>query len=171
MCANKFDESLAIYAGLLTVAGTLTYTGEHYIAGPNDFLLPPGAPPPPHPPVWDVAAPTSGGGRQPSLECAARWQCVIPAIHPPDEGGPKTVAAFAGGIEPVRAWAPASDVRGRAVTSSSRPTPTGAVSGERFWELPTSVRRQETDWHFSCVFETLRTDRETSGTGLTASAT
>ncbi|OFE16040.1 hypothetical protein BA895_20715 [Humibacillus sp. DSM 29435] len=49
--AKKLDESLAIYAGLLSGEGTFTYTGEYYSAGPNDFLLPPGAPPRPHPPV------------------------------------------------------------------------------------------------------------------------
>ncbi len=101
--ARKLDESLAIYAGLLSGAGTFTYTGEHYSAGPNDFLLPPDPPQRPHPPVWVVAAPTPGGGRQRSLERAARWQGVIPAIQPPDEGAPKTVAAFAAVIEPVRA--------------------------------------------------------------------
>lgn len=101
--AKKLDESLAIYAGLLGGAGDFTYVGEHYSAGPNDFLLPPDPPQRPHPPVWVVAAPTPGGGRQRSLERAARWQGVIPAIHPPDEGAPKTVAAFAAVVAPVRA--------------------------------------------------------------------
>ncbi|MEO5743577.1 MAG: LLM class flavin-dependent oxidoreductase, partial [Terracoccus sp.] len=46
-----------------------------------------------------------GGGRQRSLERAARWQGVIPAIHPSAEGAPgepKTVGAFAAVVERVR---------------------------------------------------------------------
>lgn len=101
--AKKLDESLAVYAGLLRSAEDFTYTGEHYSAGPNDFMLPPETPQRPHPPVWVVGAPTPGGGHQRSLERAARWQGLIPAIHPIEEGAPKTVEAFAAIVEPVRA--------------------------------------------------------------------
>lgn len=101
--ASKLDECLAVYAGLLGGAETFTYTGEHYSAGPNDFVLPPETPQRPHPPVWVVGAPSPGGGRQRSLERAARWQGLIPAITPSDEHAPKTVAAFASVVETVRA--------------------------------------------------------------------
>ena len=99
--ARKLDESLAIYAGLLGDPATFTYAGRYYSAGANDFMLPPPTPQRPHPPVWVVGAPTPGGGRQRSLERAARWQGLIPAIHAPD-GRPKTVEAFAAVVEPVR---------------------------------------------------------------------
>lgn len=99
--ARKLDESLAVYAGLVDDAATFTYAGRYYSAQANDFMLPPPTPQRPHPPVWVVGAPTPGGGRQRSLERAARWQGVIPAISPPD-GQPKTLAAFAAVVEPVR---------------------------------------------------------------------
>ena len=99
--AQKLDECLAIYAGLLGDAATFTYAGKHYSAGPNDFLVPPPTPQRPHPPVWVVGAPTPGGGRQRSLERAARWQGLIPAIQPP-AGKPRTVEAFASVVEAVR---------------------------------------------------------------------
>ncbi|GAA5032330.1 LLM class flavin-dependent oxidoreductase [Terrabacter aeriphilus] len=99
--ARKLDESLAVYAGLVDDAATFTYAGRYYSAQANDFMLPPPTPQRPHPPVWVVGAPTPGGGRQRSLERAARWQGLIPAISPPD-GQPKTLAAFAAVVEPVR---------------------------------------------------------------------
>ena len=99
--AGKLDESLAIYAGLLGDPATFSYAGTYYSASANDFLLPPPPPQRPHPPVWVVGAPTPGGGRQRSLERAARWQGVIPAIHTLD-GSPKTLDALAAVVEPVR---------------------------------------------------------------------
>ncbi|GAB2748634.1 LLM class flavin-dependent oxidoreductase [Terrabacter koreensis] len=99
--AKKLDECLDVYAGLLGDAATFTYAGEHYSAQANDFMLPPPTPQRPHPPVWVVGAPTPGGGRQRSLERAAHWQGLIPAIHPTDDG-PKTLDAFAAVVEPVR---------------------------------------------------------------------
>jgi hypothetical protein len=99
--ARKLDESLAIYAGLLGDPATFSYAGTYYSAAANDFLLPPPPPQRPHPPVWVVGAPTPGGGRQRSLERAARWQGVIPAIHTLD-GSPKTLDALAAVVEPVR---------------------------------------------------------------------
>jgi alkanesulfonate monooxygenase SsuD/methylene tetrahydromethanopterin reductase-like flavin-dependent oxidoreductase (luciferase family) len=100
--ARKLDESLAIYAGLLGGDPKFSYAGEHYSAGPNDFMLPPPTPQRPHPPVWVVGAPTMRGGRQRSLERAARWQGVIPAIHPPSEAGPKRIEDFAAVVDAVR---------------------------------------------------------------------
>lgn len=95
--ARKLDESLAIFAGLLEGDPEFTYAGEHYSAGRNDFMTPPPTPQRPHPPVWVVGAGARGkDGRQRSLERAARWQGVIPAIHPPEgEDRPKTVEDFA----------------------------------------------------------------------------
>ena len=48
-----------------------------------------------------MGAPTPRPGRQRSLERAARWEGLIPAIHPPD-GRPKTLEAFAAVVDPVR---------------------------------------------------------------------
>jgi alkanesulfonate monooxygenase SsuD/methylene tetrahydromethanopterin reductase-like flavin-dependent oxidoreductase (luciferase family) len=100
--AKKLDESLTIWAGLLEDAATFSFAGEHYSAAPNDFMLPPSTPQRPHPPVWVVGAPTPGGGRQRSLERAARWQGLVPAIHPPVEGAPKTLEDFSSVVEAVR---------------------------------------------------------------------
>jgi alkanesulfonate monooxygenase SsuD/methylene tetrahydromethanopterin reductase-like flavin-dependent oxidoreductase (luciferase family) len=99
--ARKLDESLAVYAGLLT-GQPFSYAGEFYSAKPTDFVLPPDTPQRPHPPVWVVGAPTPGRRRQPSLERAARWQGLIPAIHGPSDDAPKTLEAFSAVVEPVR---------------------------------------------------------------------
>jgi len=102
--ARKLDESLAIYAGLLSGDPDFTYEGRHYSAGRNDFLKPPPTPQRPHPPVWVVGAATVGrDGRQRSLERAARWQGVIPAIHPPSGEGAKSVEDFGSVVDSVRA--------------------------------------------------------------------
>jgi hypothetical protein len=66
-------------------------------------MLPPLTPQRPHPPVWVVGAPAPGGRRQRSLERAARWQGVIPAIQSPQDGAPKSVESFAAVVEAVRA--------------------------------------------------------------------
>jgi alkanesulfonate monooxygenase SsuD/methylene tetrahydromethanopterin reductase-like flavin-dependent oxidoreductase (luciferase family) len=100
--ARKLDEGLAIYAGLLGGTQPFSFEGEHYSARPNTFMLPPPTPQRPHPPVWVVGAPTAGAGRQRSLERAARWQGVIPAIHPPSGDGPKTVESFSAVVEQTR---------------------------------------------------------------------
>jgi alkanesulfonate monooxygenase SsuD/methylene tetrahydromethanopterin reductase-like flavin-dependent oxidoreductase (luciferase family) len=100
--ARKLDEGLAIYAGLLEGTQPFTFTGDHYSARPNDFVLPPPTPQRPHPPVWVVGAPSPAGRPQRSLERAARWQGVIPAIHPPSGEGPKTVEAFSAVVEQTR---------------------------------------------------------------------
>ncbi len=103
--ARKLDESLAIYAGLLAGDPAFAYAGQHYAVAPSDFMRPPPTPQRPHPPVWVVAArtPDGDGGprRQRSLERAARWQGIIPAIHRPD-GGPKRLEDFADVVTRVR---------------------------------------------------------------------
>lgn len=100
--ATKLDECLTIWAGLLEGDPSFSYAGKHYQAQPNDFMLPPLTPQRPHPPVWVVGAPTPGGGRQRSLERAARWQGLIPALDPP-EGKSKTLEAFSEIVDAVGA--------------------------------------------------------------------
>ncbi len=80
--AEKLDEGLAIYDGLLK-GQPFTYAGKHYSAKPTDFMLP--APPvqQPRPPVWVVGAQVVGRARQPSLTRAARWDGLLPQIINP----------------------------------------------------------------------------------------
>lgn len=81
--AEKLDEGLAVYAGLLR-GQPFEFAGRHYTARPNDFMLPPPPVQRPHPPVWVVGARTLGRRRQPSLARAARWQGLLPVWHDPD---------------------------------------------------------------------------------------
>lgn len=109
--ARKLDECLAVYAGLLGGDPAFSYTGEHYSAAPSDVMRPPATPQRPHPPVWVVAARTPDGTtpagtpverRQRSLERAARWQGILPAIHHLD-GAPKRIEDAVDIVERVRA--------------------------------------------------------------------
>jgi alkanesulfonate monooxygenase SsuD/methylene tetrahydromethanopterin reductase-like flavin-dependent oxidoreductase (luciferase family) len=75
--AEKLDESLAIYAGLMA-GQPFEYTGRHFTARPTDFMLPDPPVQRPHPPVWVVGARVAGRSRQRSLERAARWDGLIP---------------------------------------------------------------------------------------------
>jgi alkanesulfonate monooxygenase SsuD/methylene tetrahydromethanopterin reductase-like flavin-dependent oxidoreductase (luciferase family) len=80
--AEKLDESLAVYAGLLG-GGTFTFDGSHYPVQAAGEGAPPDPPPPvqrPHPPVWVVGAYLPGRSRQRSLERAARWQGLLPVV-------------------------------------------------------------------------------------------
>lgn len=77
--AEKLDECLAIYAGLLR-GQPFEFAGRHYTARPTDFMLPALPVQRPHPPVWMVGARVVGRPRQPSLERAARWQGLLPQI-------------------------------------------------------------------------------------------
>lgn len=99
--AAKLDEVLAVYSGILTDPTTFSFSGRYHRARPNTFNLPPPTPQRPHPPVWVVAAPTPGTGRQRSLERAARWQGAIPAV-PHGAGSPKRVADFAALVDQLR---------------------------------------------------------------------
>jgi hypothetical protein len=83
MRAERLDECLAIYAGLMH-GQPFTFQGRHYSARPTDFRLPPPPVHQPHPPVWVVGAYRVGRARQPSLERAARWDGLLPAIVPED---------------------------------------------------------------------------------------
>ena len=83
--AQKLDESLAVYRGLLS-GEPFTYDGVHYPVRPVRRGAPPLPPPPvqrPHPPVWVVGAHLPGRHGQPSLERAARWQGVLPTVAVP----------------------------------------------------------------------------------------
>ena len=85
--AEKLDECLDIYAGLLA-GQPFSYDGKHYTVRPTDHLLPPSSPK--RPPVWVVGAHRLNRSRQPSLERAARWDGLIPAII--DEDGDRSVS-------------------------------------------------------------------------------
>jgi alkanesulfonate monooxygenase SsuD/methylene tetrahydromethanopterin reductase-like flavin-dependent oxidoreductase (luciferase family) len=86
--ARRLDEGLEVYAGLLGTddRGGYAHTGEQWTVRPVTELVP--APPVqrPHPPVWVVGALVPGRDRQPSLERAARWQGVFPAVAGGAEG-------------------------------------------------------------------------------------
>lgn len=77
--ARKLDEGLAIYAGLMA-GQPFEFTGEHYSAGAVSELVPPPPVQTPHPPVWCVGALVPGRERQRSLERAARWDGILPAV-------------------------------------------------------------------------------------------
>ncbi|MGL4743965.1 MAG: LLM class flavin-dependent oxidoreductase [Dermatophilaceae bacterium] len=77
--ARKLDECLAVYAGLMA-GQPFEYDGEYYSARPVTELVPPPPVQHPHPPVWCVGLLVPGRTRQRSLERAARWQGVFPAI-------------------------------------------------------------------------------------------
>ncbi|MBK8731501.1 MAG: LLM class flavin-dependent oxidoreductase [Actinomycetales bacterium] len=80
--AQKLDESLAIYAGLMA-GQPFSYTGEHYSATPVTELVPPPPVQRPHPPVWVVGAMHLGRHAQPSLDRAARREGLLPAVVDP----------------------------------------------------------------------------------------
>jgi alkanesulfonate monooxygenase SsuD/methylene tetrahydromethanopterin reductase-like flavin-dependent oxidoreductase (luciferase family) len=77
--AEKLDEVLAIYDGLLR-GQPFSFEGKHYSAKPTDFMLPPPPVQQPHPPVWVVGAYLPDRQRQRSLERAARWDGLLPAV-------------------------------------------------------------------------------------------
>lgn len=98
--ARRLDEGLEVYAGLLAGSsdGTLggsgdeqagvayEHDGEFWTVRPVTELAP--APPVqrPYPPVWVVGALVPGRERQRSLERAARWQGIFPALVGGAEG-------------------------------------------------------------------------------------
>lgn len=102
--ARKLDEGLAVYAGLLG-GQPFEFQGAHYTVRPVDELVPPPPVQRPHPPVWLVGAMVPGRERQPSLERAARWQGIFPALA----GGPggdsgMTLAGFADIVGRLKAY-------------------------------------------------------------------
>lgn len=87
--ARKLDECLDVYAGLMG-GQPFTYDGEHYPCTEVTELVPPSPVQQPHPPVWCVGALMRGRQRQRSIERAARWQGVLPAVG----GGPEVPSAL-----------------------------------------------------------------------------
>lgn len=77
--ARKLDECLTVFAGLLA-GQPYAYAGEFVTVEPVTELAPPPPVQSPHPPVWCVGALVPGRTRQPSLERAARWQGIFPAV-------------------------------------------------------------------------------------------
>ncbi|MGD0242407.1 MAG: LLM class flavin-dependent oxidoreductase [Streptosporangiaceae bacterium] len=77
--AEKLDEGLAIYDGLLR-GQPFSYEGKHFSVRPTDHLLPDPPVQRPHPPVWVVGAYAIGRDRQPSLDRAARWDGLLPSV-------------------------------------------------------------------------------------------
>ena len=103
--AEKMDEGLTIYAGLMA-GQPFSHEGRHYTVTPTNFMLP--APPvqQPHPPVWVVGAAKVGAARQPSLERAARWQGWLPQVVDGDWRGsprsPEELASLTGEVRRMR---------------------------------------------------------------------
>lgn len=77
--AAKLDEVLAVYAGLMH-GQPFEFTGTHFSARPVELMAPPPPAQRPHPPVWCVGLLVPGRDRQRSLERAARWDGVFPAV-------------------------------------------------------------------------------------------
>jgi alkanesulfonate monooxygenase SsuD/methylene tetrahydromethanopterin reductase-like flavin-dependent oxidoreductase (luciferase family) len=112
--AQKLDESLAVWAGLLS-GEPFSFAGRHYPVAPERRGDAPPAPPPPvqrpHPPVWCVGAYFPQRQRQASLERAARWNGILPSVGAPaDAGAPRlTVDGLADVLDTVRRMRAASD--------------------------------------------------------------
>jgi len=77
--AGRLDEGLAVWAGLMG-GQPFSFEGEHWSARPVTELVPPPPVQRHHPPVWCVGLLVPGRERQRSLERAARWQGVLPAV-------------------------------------------------------------------------------------------
>jgi hypothetical protein len=86
--AEKLDECLAIYDGLMR-GQPFTYRGMHYSAEPTDHFVPDPPAQRPRPPVWVVGARVIGRSAQPSLQRAARWDGLLPAVI--EDGEPRDV--------------------------------------------------------------------------------
>ncbi len=101
--AEKVDECLAVYAGLLR-GQPFSFSGRHYTAKPSDFMLPDPPVQRPHPPVWMVGAHVVGRDQQPSLDRAARWEGLIPqVIDAAARDKPSTIEQLAAILDLVRA--------------------------------------------------------------------
>jgi len=72
--AEKLDEGLAVYAGLMQ-GQPFSHSGTHYSCTPTDFLVPPPPVQRPRVPVWVVGAHPS----EKSLRRAALWDGLIAA--------------------------------------------------------------------------------------------
>ena len=100
--AEKLDEGLAIYAGLMR-GQPFEFSGRHYQARPTDFGLPDPPVQRPHPPVWMVGAKVVGRESQPSLDRAARWDGLLPQVIDPDSRHkPGSIDEFVSVVDDVR---------------------------------------------------------------------
>jgi len=100
--AEKMDEGLAIYAGLMA-GQPFSFQGKHYTVKPTEFMLPAPTIQQPHPPVWVVGAAKVGETRQPSLERAARWQGWLPQVVDGEwRGNPRSPQELSGLTDQVR---------------------------------------------------------------------
>ena len=106
--AQKLDECLAVYDGLMR-GQPFSYQGKHYSAKPVTELIPEPPVQRPRPPVWVIGAKVAGGQRQPSLERAARWDGLIPAVVDDGTGrdltGPAELAEIVDEVKALRAKA------------------------------------------------------------------
>jgi len=108
--AEKLDECLAVYAGLMR-GQPFSFTGKHYAVKPTDHFVPDPPVQRPHPPVWVVGARVSGRATQPSLARAARWDGLLPAILEGGDGrdltSPAELAQIVTEVKALRAEADA----------------------------------------------------------------
>jgi hypothetical protein len=105
--AEKLDECLAIYAGLLQ-GQPFAFEGKHYTARPTEFFLPDPPVQWPHPPVWVVGVYFVGKERQRSLERPARWNGLLPQVAEDGERAnpsPERLAEAVGIVGRMRAAA------------------------------------------------------------------
>lgn len=99
--AARLDENLEVYAGLLG-GQPYAHDGRFWTVRPVTELMPPPPVQQPHPPVWVVGALRSGRSGQPSLDRAARWQGILPAIAGGGVGSTLTQDALGEIVEHVR---------------------------------------------------------------------
>ncbi len=100
--AQQVDECLAVFDGLMR-GQPFSYEGSYYTARPTEFFPPDPPVQRPRPPVWCVGAHVLGRERQPSLDRAARWDGLLPAVHGrPDDEAPITVDQLADVVGLVR---------------------------------------------------------------------
>lgn len=155
--AQKLDESLAIYAGLMQ-GQPFEFSGQHYTARRTDFMPPDPPVQQPWPPVWVVGAQVDGRQQQPSLERAARWEGLIPQlINGDDHDGvltPERLADVVGRVKVMREAAGLpwgsydvvleADSTGEWQTTMPLDPATWAASGatwwvESWWSVPRGV--------------------------------
>ena len=82
--AARLDEGLEVYAGLMA-GQPYAHEGRFWTVRPVTELMPPDPVQRPHPPVWVVGMLVPGRSHQPSLDRAARWEGIFPAVS----GGPE----------------------------------------------------------------------------------
>jgi alkanesulfonate monooxygenase SsuD/methylene tetrahydromethanopterin reductase-like flavin-dependent oxidoreductase (luciferase family) len=99
--AEKVDECLAIYAGLLN-GQPFAFEGKHYTVRPTEFFLPEPPVQRPHPPVWVVGVYFRDKTRQRSLERAARWNGLLPQVAEGGERAKPSPEGLAEAVDVVR---------------------------------------------------------------------